>query len=302
MGGYGSASLSYSLALRRELSERNQNYARAHGTRPYLSYGEVPTVLFEADADLAQHGNFLLATYRAILQNPSWTKRLYKAHPQARTCIPRNECGAWYELDSCNSSDALLMNVFCHPETFADGRVCSMLGVEPGSAPEFGVKARVPLADGKFDRTEVDMRLGNLLVEAKLTESDFQQKNKAVVEGYRDFRAVFERKALPQTKELYLSYQLIRNVLAAHVSGCAFCVLADQRRPDLIEAWYAVMCCVRTAELRVRCKVLTWQELSEALPPEVRVFLAEKYGIGGDTGIGASASASRSAPRRTEAP
>ena len=29
------------------------------------------------------------------------------------------------------------------------------------------------LANGKFDRTEVDLRLGNLLVEAKLTEGNF---------------------------------------------------------------------------------------------------------------------------------
>ena len=36
---------------------------------------------------------------------------------------------------------------------------------------------------------------------------------------------------------------------------------------------------VRIADLRTRCKVLTWQELAEVLPPEVRRFLDKKYGI-----------------------
>ena len=71
----------------------------------------------------------------------------------------------WRELDACTSSDALLMNVFCYPGVFKDGRF----------------RARVPLANGKFDRTEVEMRLGELLIEAKLTESDFQRAPKALL-------------------------------------------------------------------------------------------------------------------------
>ena len=59
----------------------------------------------------------------------------------------------------------------------------------------------------------------------------------------------------------YVSYQLIRNVLAAHALGLSFCVILDARRPDLMEAWYSVMRYVRIATLRTRCQVLTWQEL-----------------------------------------
>lgn len=123
------------------------------------------------------------------------------------------------------------------------------------------------------------MRLGSLLVEAKLTESDFQTRDKAIVESYRDFAEVFDRKALPKTKDCYLSYQLIRNVLAAQANDCAFCVLCDARRPDLLQAWYEIMRCVLAVELRLRCKVLTWQELAAALPRVLRRFLEEKYGI-----------------------
>ena len=123
------------------------------------------------------------------------------------------------------------------------------------------------------------MKLGNLLVESKLTETDFQIKDAGAVEAYRDLREVFVPESLMTLEGQYVSYQLIRNVLAAHALGLAFCVLLDGRRPDLIEAWYAVMKCVRIPELRTRCKVLTWQELSEAVPPDLQQFLDLKYGI-----------------------
>ena len=151
-------------------------------------------------------------------------------------------------------------------------------GIEPTES-QFGLKARVPLVEGKFDRTEVDLRIGNLLVEAKLTEADFQSKPKSFVNRYGDFEKVFRRSELPQSKAAYGAYQLIRNVLAAYALDCSFCVMLDARRPDLIEQWYAVMRAVKVANLRLRCKVLTWQELSEALPPELCEFLDEKYGI-----------------------
>ena len=78
----------------------------------------------------------------------------------------------------------------------------------------------------------------------------------------------------------YEGYQLIRNVLAAYATGSRFCVICDERRPDLMEAWFAVMRAVRNAELRSRLTVLTWQELAVVLRSGLREFLEEKYGIG----------------------
>lgn len=267
----------YATALRYELSVRNEAYARTHGLKHQASYGAQPVVCYEPDGDT--HGNFLPESYRAILADPLWARRLRKTHTSARTAFPRNDRGFWSELDSSNSSDALLMNVFCYPRIFDDERVLSLLGLEHHAIPEFGFKARVPLLGGKFDRTEVDMRLGLLLVEAKLTEADFQVCKKSVVQSYRDFADVFDSRALPQTRERYLSYQLIRNVLAAQANDGAICVLCDARRPDLVQAWYEVMRSVRAMHLRLRCKVLTWQELAAALPKQLQQFLEEKYGI-----------------------
>ena len=185
----------------------------------------------------------------------------------------------WMELDCANSSDALLMNVFCHPGVVECAGVRATLGIAAGAMPEFGVKPRTPLHGGKRDNTEVDMRVGDLLVEAKLTESDFQSAKAALVERYRDLREVFEVEELPVRGGRVVGYQLIRGTLAAHATGCSFCVLCDARRPELVETWYAVMRAVRSFELRCRLKLLTWQELAGVVPGELREFLAEKYGI-----------------------
>lgn len=266
--------ISCAAQLRQELSARNLAYARSRGLAHVSSYGENAVVVYEPSH--GSHGNFLDISYRAILRDPAWSRRLEKTHTSAAHHLPKAD-HRWRELDSCMSSDALLMNVFCHPRCLKSA--CSMLGVPSGESPLFGFRARVPLSSGHSDRTEVDMKLGSLLVESKLTELDFQTKAANFVERYRDFRQVFDRRMLPKLGKNYISYQLIRNVLAAHVLGLSFCVILDARRPDLLEAWYAVMRCVRAAELRTRCQVLTWQELSANLPPQLQRFLRDKYGI-----------------------
>jgi hypothetical protein len=68
--------------------------------------------------------------------------------------------------------------------------------------------------------------------------------------------------------------------LAAQANGSAMCVLYDARRPDLQQAWFEIMRCVRPLDLKLRCKALTWQELAAAVPRKLQVFLEEKYGIG----------------------
>ncbi len=264
--------------LRQELIARNRSYANSNGLPHVMSYGELPVVVYQQSECGRHHGNFIPASYRAILGEPRWRKRLGKVHAQGRRCLPARD-GPWHELDSSVSSDALLMNIFCHPRITSRADLCGILGVERGSRPEFGFRPRVPLLSGAMERTEIDMKLGNVLFEAKLTEADFQAQRTELVEGYRNFREVFAGWQLPRIGKKYASYQLIRNILAAYALDFDFCALIDARRPDLIEDCYAVFCCVRSAELRVRCKLLTWQELAGCLPPFPRNFLNVKYGI-----------------------
>ena len=305
---------------------RNRVYAREH---PHVeSYGTNPVTVYAPD--FGHHGNFYPPAYLAIIANPQWIRRFDKIHAQCRSLPqplldPRRK---WRELDSCMSSDALLMNIFCTPEVVSSVAMHNMLSIESPPEPVFGWKARVPLKTGRVDRTEVDMRWGELLVEAKLTENDFQLREASVVESYRDLDNVFDRDLLPRalmrlrrrraaiefaeefTQEweaptqdaddiahpfhisleeradaeqpwspAYASYQLIRNVLAAYATGTSFCVIHDVRRPDLQEAWFRIMRAVRQADMRSRCKVLTWQELVPYLLPALCSFLDLKYGI-----------------------
>jgi hypothetical protein len=273
--------MNFAATLRRELAERARQYAQSEGLPHCLSYGEAPIVCFAPYEDDSRHGNFLQGSYRAIRRNPAWGRRFAKVHTQGYRSLPPAERGRWMELDTCTSSDALLMNVFCYPGKSRDGKVAALLGTDPHASACFGYKARVPLANGRFDRTEVDLRLGDLLIEAKLTESDFQTARKTTLLAYRDFSEVFDRQQLSQTNDRYLSYQLLRNVLAAHALDCSFCVLVDARRPDLIAAWYEVVKCVKLVELRTKLRITTWQELPQLAPPKLRAFLARKYGIEG---------------------
>src|SRR5438270_4535114 len=137
--------LSYAGELRRELSFRNQQYAKRLQLLNRESYGDPPSICYLPSEDGMQHGNFLRESYCAILRNARWRKRLLKAHSQARNALPRED-HAWRELDSSNSSDALLMNIFCFPGTLRSQRILDLLGVEAGFVPEFGFRARVPLA------------------------------------------------------------------------------------------------------------------------------------------------------------
>jgi len=270
--------MSYASALRQELIARNAIYAVDKRLPHVTSYGELPVVVYQPSECGRHHGNFISASYRAILRTPQWRKRLLKVHARGRRSLPAME-NAWHELDSSLSSDALLMNIFCYPGITRRSEVCGILGIESGCTPEFGFFPRVPLISNFIERTEVDMRLGNTLFEAKLTEGDFQTQRAELVQGYRDFRDVFEARQLPRSGRSYVSYQLIRNILAAHALGMDFCTLLDARRPDLLEDWYGVVRCIRHATLRARCKLLTWQELSQCLPAALRDFLLLKYGI-----------------------
>ena len=326
----------YASQLRLELGLRNRRYARGHVH--VESYGNPPVIVY-APAD-GRHGNFFKPAYSAILARPDWMRRFDKVHAQATHSLPKPQLDParrWRELDSSMSSDALLMNVFCTPGVAESPAIQNALGIEGKMEPIFGWKARVPLANCRFDRTEVDLRMGSLLVEAKLTEGDFQTREARIVEAYRDFDTVFDCELLPRVELIlarrkepvefpeafsqefesvidttmpeatlnelqaqsasalaaevfnsnrasergYASYQLIRNVLAAHAADCSFCVLHDERRPDLREEWFQVLAAVKGAAMRVRLKVLTWQELAALLPGELQEFLDLKSGIVG---------------------
>jgi hypothetical protein len=245
----------YAALLRQELCARNASFAALHRLPHVTSYGEPPVVVYQPSVCGRKHGNFISASYQAIVRRPEWRRRLHKVHSQSKHSLPGADC-VRRELDSSMSSDALLMNVFCYPGVTRRREIRLLLGTDVGDIPEFGFRPHVPLLSQAKERTEIDMKLGGILFEAKLTEGNFQIQNRAIVEQYCDLSQVFDRTLLPRRGQDYVSYQLVRNVLAAHALDLQFCVLLDARRPDLLEQWYAIMRCVQSTHLRTRCKLL----------------------------------------------
>jgi hypothetical protein len=338
--------------LRRDLNARAQHLAITCNLLHEQTTGSEPSIIFSRNeqAEQARHGNFHPASYTAICANPAWSHRLTKTHTAHRRVRARADW-QWMELDCANSSDALLMNIFCHPEVFSEGHltaaVANLLAIPSDTQPNFGIHPGVPLKnapatrkkkttrsiqqksiaslfneacvltqpeepDHLKDRTEIDLQLGNLFIEAKLTESNFQTASPRLIERYRDLETIFAVERLPgrliksapshppiedfsdldepqtnpatppartNSRTVIQGYQLIRNVLAAFASDASFCVLCDGRRQDLVENWYSVLAAVHYPSFAWRLKLLTWQELTTALPKDLQNFLEAKYGI-----------------------
>jgi hypothetical protein len=309
--------------LRRDLNARAQHLATTTDLLHDQTPGNSPSILFGRD-EQARHGNFHPASYAAICANPAWSRRLTKVHTAHRKLRARADW-PWMELDCANSSDALLMNIFCHPGVFNGDifapAIARLFNIDPAAQPHFGINPGVPLNTTRknlkapkelTDRTEIDLQLNDLFLEAKLTESSFQTAPLRLIERYRDLDAVFDLTRLPRTSRiapnphppvedfsqsddtpppqpaistshpasnLIQNYQLIRNVLAAYAANASFCVLCDARRTDLIESWYQILSTVHRPTFACRLKLLTWQEIAGTLPNDLQRFLDIKYGI-----------------------
>ena len=113
--------------LRRDISSRNLLLAEA--VPHELTFGAVASVIYQEVG--GAHGNFLPASYRRICARPAWRRRLLKVYT-ASARVPRSKDRIRRELDCANSSDALLMNVFCYPGVTHRRELSSLLGIEPG--------------------------------------------------------------------------------------------------------------------------------------------------------------------------
>ena len=271
--------INYANRLREELSLRALSWAEDNELPHEFTVGNQPSVLFR-DADDATHGNFHPASYKCIRKKPEWNRRLRKSHTSARRNLVSHDAER-SELDTAASSDALLMNIFCHPQAFAAGSSLRLLlATQTPERLQFGWKPRIPLVANHIERTEIDLRIGDLSIEAKLTEAEFQRAPRAWVERYRDFSSVFDVNLLPRTTDSYLHYQLIRGVLSVYAEqGTRYCVICDARRPDLVDAWFSVARAVRLVSLRSQLQLATWQEIAATLPKTMRTWLSKKYGI-----------------------
>ena len=237
-------------------------YAKARG----LTINTAPksAAIFNALPDA-----FCLASFNAINSNPDWALRSQKHHQT----LPGVK-----EMQSSNSSDALLMNIFCHPKIASWKSVSNVLGFNPAT-PVFGFEAKVKKQGTNGDKTEIDMVIDNCFVEAKLTESDFTSKEISEVKKYTDLKHHFHTGCLPVHNGCYENYQIIRNLLAAIQHDKHHMLLCDERRPDLARRYMETVCCLSNPEVRKTCRVVFWQELQRACGQKLDWFLESRYGF-----------------------
>jgi len=147
-----------SIELKLSIISHTEQYAMSRR----LGYEKRETaIIFKDIAD-----NFLKKSYENIKKNKEWLERLQKKHQKIK--------GA-FEMQSSNSSDALLMNIFCNPNLKSWKEISDLFRVNE-IKPKFGIKPGVPLKNDRIDmRTEIDLVFENIFVEAKLTENDFTQ-------------------------------------------------------------------------------------------------------------------------------
>lgn len=210
--------------------------------------------------------NFHKKTMENISKNTDWIERTKKKHSQVENT---------FEMQSSNSSDALLMNIFCFPKILKWKGVIDLLGIDIENGIEFGKKFH---EEGQY-MAEIDMKIGNSIFEAKLTETDFTEETVEKINHYKDFGLVFDKNLLLKTKsqESYLNYQLIRNILVAYYNNFSFTLLCDETRIDLIKSLFEVTTAIKIDNLRRRVSFVTWQEITNVCGKELKDYITEKY-------------------------
>ena len=224
-------------------------------------------IVFKTSRDGTVNPNFKKNSLKQVSKNPDWENRLKKRHTHFKD--------GTLEMASSNSSDALLMNIFCHPKFSTWKGPQSILGFV-NKQPEFGCDLGI---EKHSSPTEIDMVLGDVIYEAKLTETDFTTKDLQTVQRvYPEMEDVFDLKFLSEGDRVK-HYQLLRNIYAAHKKDKSFIVLLDYRRPDLLHCLFDVIKAVRDNELRRKCGFITWQQISRTVGKNLKDFLQLKYGI-----------------------
>jgi hypothetical protein len=251
-----------SESLKQEIRQAAVSYAQKRDLP--IDDSHASAVLFPNLGD-----NFHPKSFASIMGHPDWQQRTTKRH--------QNVPGA-LEMQSSNSSDALLMNIFCHPDICRWKGVEKLLEEELGSI-SFGFPGQVHINGGQPDSTEIDMALAGVFVEAKLTESDFTQKRADIVERYDTLLNIFHVDALPRVGDEYDNYQIIRNLLAAIQHNRRHILLCDERRPDLVRRYMQTVACLREMPNRKKCRVVFWQELVSVCGTSLREWIEEKYGM-----------------------
>lgn len=251
--------MNYSELIKQRIIKNIKNDNRYYGL--YKTFES--SILFDNIED-----NFCKASYENIKSHSSWYERTKKLHSHFND--------GTLEMQSSNSSDAILMNIFCHPKFNTWKGVNELLGIQSDEQQVFGWNPFFENENPEH-RTEIDLKIGNHIFESKLTESTFTSKSIPIVENYKDFTTVFDSTLLERSNNEYKHYQLIRNILAAYKYDFYFSILVDSTRIDLIKELLDVVIAIKDPNLRKRINFFTWQEVVNSCGKEIKDYIKNKY-------------------------
>jgi hypothetical protein len=204
-------------------------------------------------------------TFSNICKIDDFKKRLDKPH---------SNVAGFKEMQSSNSSDALLMNFFAYPRIKEWKSLRDLISINQSDNIEFGWN---PIFENeKNHKTEIDMKIGASIFEAKLIEEDFTKKELEVVLAYQNIKNIIDLDALTNNN-IVSNYQLIRNLLTADKHKCKFNLLLDETRIDLIREFYKVKSAIKNKTLSYNFNFITWQEISTCVGFELKNYITEKY-------------------------
>ena len=249
------------MHLRESLTKKAIEYAKSNDM-PYDEYSSA--IIFKNIED-----NFYPLSFQNITKNDHFKDRLSKSHPNVKNAL---------EMQSSNSSDALLMNIFCHPRINKWNGPKKLLSLEAIN-PIFGYKPGVLKNRNIKDDTEIDMVIGDIFFEAKLTETDFTKKHIMRVLEYNNLDTVFNLNLLTKKNNQIEGYQIIRNILAAYQCNKSHRLICDIRRGDLVREYYKIVNAIKIDELKLKMGVLFWQEIIRSCGANLKNFIKTKYGI-----------------------
>lgn len=264
----------YSKQLRITLTDIAKKFAFTHKYKFNTGIKKTPESALIFDQT---EFNFNRDSWSVIWNNTAYRSRTQKAHSSFDSTNPKDE------MQSSNSSDALLMNIFCYPKINDWKGVKQLLQVNDLSQPKFGHEPGISLNDGTVDRTEVDLFIQDgedkIFCESKLTETDFVFEPLSKFERYTHFDTVFDSNYLPIFKGEKANYQLVRNILAAYEFNAKFYLFIDARRPDLAKCFYQTLRCIKDIDLRQRCEIFYWQDIASYCGVKLQAFLKSRYGL-----------------------
>ncbi len=189
---------------------------------------------------------------------------------------PHASIPARYAWEVESSRLGLLMNIFCCPDVWNSDGIDALIGCRCHH-PAFFLTCPLLINDGRLDPTSIDIVFEDVFCQAVSPNERFVGQQVSVVNKYRCLEELFDVESLPSHNGIYENFRTIRNLLSAYQYGKRHVLLCDDRRSDLVEAYFATVAAIKNEELRSRCRIVFWQDLLHFVDADLSDFVSRRF-------------------------